>query len=193
LASGVFSPALARIALACRDKTRDLRLKNCFPTELGLRKQFFKRKSLVLSLQASAILASAGENTPEAKLGDGSVNYEIRGLAGRSFTFKDRPGFLDVQTAYRARPNEVTDEWRLDITAGLDVRPNLQILSQAFAISTPKPGSDTTIPYKSLKLQPSIVYRASESLSYQFGGFATLSGEYALAERGLFIGLWKTY
>jgi sulfane dehydrogenase subunit SoxC len=119
--------------------------------------------------------------------------YEIRGLAGRSFTFKDRPGFLDVQTAYRARPNEVTDEWRLDITAGLDVRPNLQILSQAFAISTPKPGSDTTIPYKSLKLQPSIVYRASESLSYQFGGFATLSGEYALAERGLFIGLWKTY
>ena len=163
------------------------------PTELGLRKQFVRRGNFVFSAQGSVIFSSAGENMPEAKLGDGSINYEIRALAGRSFTLSNRSGFMEVQTAYRARPNESSDEWRLDLTTGLDVRPNLQLLAQAFAISSANPRAGGVIPYKSVKLQPSLVYRANDMRSYQIGGFATTSGEYALAERGLFIGLWQKY
>ncbi|MEE9347539.1 MAG: hypothetical protein V3U82_05040 [Robiginitomaculum sp.] len=163
------------------------------PTELGLRKQFIRRDKFVFSVQGSVIFASAGENMPEAKLGDGSINYEIRGLTGRSFTLASRPGFMEVQAAYRARPSDASDEWRLDVTTGLDIRPNLQLLAQAFVISSANPRAGGATAYKSVKIQPSLVYKSTNARSYQIGGFATISGEYALAERGLFIGLWQKY
>jgi hypothetical protein len=113
---------------------------------------------------------------------------EIRVNAGRNLLVADWPIFLDAQMAYRWRGGGRPDEVHIDLTAGLHATPRFTILLQSFnAVAVARENGASM---RRHKVQPSLVYAFSQSLSLQAGVFATVAGRNVGRERGALISLW---
>ena len=162
------------------------------PTEIALRRTLWQNDKTVLSAQGGVILAGGGENIPDRSLGEGGTDYEARLLLGRSLLFGEMRGFAELQAGYRARGDDLPNEWRLDISGGIRPVDNVQIMGQIFAIQS----EEATFPnrqYQSVKLQASLVWDRSFGNSYQFGLYQTVAGETIVKETGLLLSFWQRY
>jgi len=164
-------------------------------SQIGLRYQAYRTDKSVGSVQLSYIVATNGENIPDADLGNGADSFEIRGLLGRSFNIIDKPAFADIQGAWRHRSGNNPDEWRGDITIGVRPSPKILIMGQVFYVHN---GSrdmviDRILSNESLKLQGSLVYDWKPNRSVQIGAFQTIAGRNVVQEKAVFIGVWQRY
>ncbi len=162
------------------------------PTEIALRRTVWKNDNTILSAQGGVIFAGGGENIPDRSLGEGGTDHEARLLLGRSLHFGARRGFAELQAGYRARSDDLPNEWRLDASLGIRPVDNVQIMGQIFAIQS----EEAIFPnrqYQSVKLQTSLIWDRSFGHSYQFGLYQTVAGETIVKETGLLLSLWQRY
>lgn len=158
----------------------------------GLRRVLWRDDKWVVSGQAGVLFAGAGETVAGADLGFGTTHYEFKALIGRSFKLANRDGFIDVQAAYRKRPGNAPDEWRLDATAGWRPHKKLQILTQGFYTASEEQ-FEIADRNRRLKLQGSVVYDRNAKTSYQIGLFQTVAGRNIVKENAFFFSVWKRY
>lgn len=159
---------------------------------IGLRRVMWRDDKWVVSGQAGALFAGAGETVSDADLGFGSTHFEARFLLGRSFKLAKRDGFFDVQLARRFRPGNAPDEWRFDATTGWRPREKFQVLAQGFYTASQEQ-FEISRRNTRLKLQGSIIYDHNPKTSYQIGLYQTVAGRNIVKEKAFFIAAWKRY
>lgn len=154
------------------------------PLELGLRYVFMKRRRAVISLYLGGVVAGEGRNAGYADPGEGGTDVEARVLAGRSFTAARRPAFVEAQVARLVR-QELPDETRLDLTAGVEPAPDWLLLVQTYAGWT---DSDP----QWIKLEASVVRRFGD-WRLQAGWRTSIAGKASPAEAGPVLGIWRRF
>jgi hypothetical protein len=156
-------------------------------TQIGVQQRVWRDADRVLSLQASALLPG------DSDLTSNGTDLELRGLFGQSFRMLRRQSFVDAQIAYRWRANGFADQFRADFTLGVWIDSNVMLLAQNFNTFTTTSGASQLFEGEQQKVQLSGVYRVSDQIALQLGGFATLGGRDTVADQGLLASFWLDY
>lgn len=149
----------------------------------------------VVSGQVLGVIPGGGETRDTDPLGDGGFGGEVRGLFGQSWAW----GFGGVQLAWQDRAGGSEAKSMADVTLGVRVRPDVEVMAQSFATWTGALGDDasgvrdTRDAYFAQKVQLSVVGRANDAVALQVSGIATVAGRNALDERGGMVAIWLRY
>ena len=165
-------------------------------SSLGVRYGVYKSNKQVVSVEAHGIINGGGEDIPDGDFGRGGVSIEVRGLYGRNLKLGSKPAFVDFQVAARSQLNENPDQWRTDLTAGIQVTDKILLLGQGFYKENNGSLEDPFDPIfstKSLKGQISAVYWFRPKYGLQLGAFKTLWGENVVDEEALVLGFWQKF
>jgi hypothetical protein len=162
-------------------------------TELSIRRFLAQKKSWVLSMQAGGFVPGSVENGFDKPLGQKGLDWEVRALAGRSLLVMGRPGFLDIQAAFRERSFGSGNEIRLDSTLGIDLSRRLQLLGQAnivIGLPSSRPSIRTV---DSIKTQAGLVWFYRPRRGLQVSLSSTFMGRNVERDTGLTIGFWRRF
>lgn len=157
------------------------------PLELGLRYALMKRGDMAISLYVGAALAGAGRNAGYAAPGAGETDVEGRMLVGRSFTYRERPAFAEIQIARLARSG-LPDETRLDLTLGVEPGSDWLILTQVYAGQA----EGAAVSPLWVKMEVSAVRRFGD-WRLQAGWRSSIAGRDSPVESGPVVGLWRAF
>ena len=161
--------------------------------DAGLRVRLWNGEGGVVSVQGAARMPGAADSLAPADGGDTEWEADGRLLYGRGFVLRGYNAFTDVQLGYRKRFGGPADEVRLDLTGGVTLTPTVLALFQSFntlSIGTPDAPLTTT---REHKVAASLVYHLTDDWSVQAGGIVTVAGENVLAQRGVSLGLWRSF
>ncbi|MCF8475423.1 MAG: hypothetical protein K9G60_00190 [Pseudolabrys sp.] len=187
----MFAPSLQSITIA---SPTDAARSGFGYTEFGGRYRFLQGSDWVFSGQALLREPGTDQSANPAAVGYTDPEFDIRALFGKSFTVSGLPAYIDLQLAQRFRFGNSPDELRFDATFGLFVAPKWLLLAQSLNVVAESAGSNVLFPsYDYEKLQLSMIYNVTPTISVQFGGFTTFSGRNALQENGLISGLWYKF
>lgn len=153
-------------------------------TQIGVQQRLWESSDQVASVQVSVFAPGASALT------SGGVDWEVRGLYGRSFKMLNRSAFVDLELAYRWRANGFADQMRPELTLGVWVRDNLMAMAQSLNTFTTTGGRDQYFEGEQQKTQLSTVYRFNDKVAIQIGAFNTLGGRNAPVEHGALASLW---
>ena len=156
-------------------------------TEIGVRREIWQDDDQVFSLQATALLPGHAVLTSEG------TDAELRALYGYSFPLFGYPSYIDAELAYRLRSNDYKDEIRPELTLGVHASRNWLLLLQSLNVFSSGDGTDLAFQGRQHKLQLSAVRRLTDSVSFQFGGFATVAGSHTPAERAVIAAIWINF
>lgn len=162
-------------------------------TDLGGRIRLWGGNSWVVSAQATLRAPGTFDKSNPAAIGYTDPEIDIRGLFGYSFAAGSWPAFIDIQVAQRFRLGGPPDEFRTDMTLGLQPHDRWLLLLQSFNVISEGAGSWGFASYNYHKFQASAVYKLTPALSLQFGGYTTFWGRNALQENGLVLGAWYKF
>lgn len=144
----------------------------------------------VFSVEGSFKSAGAFDTNVSANQESGR-QFEVRALYGINFEVLGKPAFADFEAAHRfiagARPGETP----IDIAIGLHLMPGTMLLGQSFNVIAHGDYKRPYQPYRSHKLQLSVVQHVWRSLSVQLGAFVSPFGQRTLKEQGLSFALWE--
>lgn len=162
-------------------------------SDFGGRFRFVEGSGWVMSAQAVLrVPGSSGAAVPGGA-GGRDVEIDLRALLGVGFSVYGRNAFLDVQVGRRLRADMLPDEFRGDVTLGVQILPRWLVLAQSFSVMSLAAGTPSAADYAYHKLQLSAVYALTSALSLQLGGFTTYAGEQALQENGIVLGAWYRF
>jgi hypothetical protein len=170
------------------DQTRSL-----FDHSSGVRPSIALRER-VWSNAANVVSLSVGAaELPTGDAGGRSVRSagEARLFWGRSFTWRGRHVFSDVQAAVRVGD----DRWRetdLDATLGVDLNRRYSLYFQSFSGWTHWDHRPAAADSQWSASQVSLLRRFG-AWHIQVGARATLAGRETLNERGVFTALWRRF
>lgn len=105
------------------------------PTEIGLRYQIIRAGRSAASAYVGYAQAGEGRNAGYAAPGAGEHDWEVRLLVGQGTRLGwlgDRDAFIEAQLARRFRDG-LSDEDRLDVTAGIHFGDDWMLLNQVYA------------------------------------------------------------
>ena len=162
-------------------------------TELGGRYRVYARGETVVSLQALARVPGEKRRSNLAQVGGDTMEYDLRGLVGRSFRLGGAKAFVDMQAGYRLRSGRPPNEFHIDATLGVDVGRKTQILAQVFNTVSDGRGIGAFTDYRYHNAQLSVVQTIAPNMSLQIGALGTIAGKNALRERGVFAGWWVRF
>jgi hypothetical protein len=133
--------------------------------------------------------------------GNHKEDIEARFLFGHGSKVFGRHTFWDAQLAYRSRFGAPADQFRADLTAGIDLTPRLMPMIQFFnirslrngqpidSITNPNAQSDFDL----YKCQASLVIKARRGMRIQGGWGGTLAGRNTGAGATAFFALWQSF
>ncbi len=162
------------------------------PIEFGLRYTFFQRPRTVLSVYVGGIVDGQGRNAGYAPPKQGTEDFEVRLLAGRSALVRRHEVFVDFEAARLVRGG-LPDETRVDATAGLYLTKTWLVLLQSYSGQADAQGTppDRTAP-NWVKVELGLV-RHFGPWSVQAGWRQTAYGHDVPVEGGPVIGLWRRF
>lgn len=161
---------------------------------VGARIALFQSAETVVSFQGLLRVPTfiAADHAAGTREGVNNFGPDLRLMLGHSFNLFQRPTFIDFGGGYVMRGSGLPNEWRLDATAGLRVKPDLLILAQSFAALSD--GASALSPhYFWDKLQLSFVYDITSKWSVQAGLFMTVAGVNAGREFGPIAAIWYRF
>ncbi len=162
-------------------------------TELSMRRALPGWRQWVISAQAGAFIPGSVENGFDKPLGQSGLDWEVRALAGRPLKLADRPGFLDLQLAFRERSRGSGNEVRLDTTLGSQLSRRLQVHVQSnIVVGMPSSRPDIRT-VDSLKAQASAVWFFKRKTGLQLSLSRTLLGRNVVRDSGLTLGFWQRF
>ncbi len=159
-------------------------------TEFGGRYRLLQSDTWVLSGQATLAVPGAFDYANPAAVGYTDVETDVRGLIGHSFSLDGLPAFVDLQFAERFRSGAPPNEFRADLTFGVQPIQRWLILAQSFNVVSEGSGQPPFTNYDYYKFQLSAVYTLNPAVSLQLGGITTYAGRNALQENGVIAGVW---
>ncbi len=142
-----------------------------------------------VSLQASARAASsqAAQTFLDMKERE---QFDVRLQVFRGVQIADFNGFFDAQFGYRTK-GQNGDEARIDLTAGLHLRPDFMVMAQSFTAISLWPSAGNSIAVQ--KFEISGVYNIDPTFSVQLGFIDSPIGINSPAERGIVTSLWTRF
>lgn len=183
-------------------------------SEFLVRKKLLERGNTVLSIQPLF-------KTPCIRINDASIStiwnsydLELRLLGGYGFKWESdgrmRPfagqyHFVNLETAYRKRNGQFSDQIKIDGTAGFRYSEDILILGQFFSIISTGEENVGSIEvqkgiysanidnYSNLKLQLSGVMQIAKASSFQLGVYADVMGKNYGQGSGVMASLWKGF
>lgn len=186
-------------------------------SEIFARAKIFSGDNVVFSLQPSiktpCILYSNGFFT----VAKNTMDFEVRALAGYGFKwspdidlgFVKRPfagqnHFINVETAYRKRHPQFSDQIKIDSTVGLRLNKDLLFMSHVFSTFSTgdEPvrgviGNDGLFvekdDYYTVKAQASLVRQVTKNTSVQLGVFKEVLGTNSGNGLGATLSLWYSF
>jgi hypothetical protein len=162
-------------------------------TDLGARVRLWRDDSSVLSVQAVGRIPGAADDSAPAEIGNTDPELDLRVLFGRGFSAGGRPAFVNVEGAYRLRAEEPPNEFRADLTFGIQPAERWLLLAQSFTVVSDGAGQRPFDDYWYTKAQFSAVHELWPGLSLQVGVVTTYAGHNALRETGALIGIWRQF
>jgi hypothetical protein len=154
---------------------------------IALRERVWSDAANVVSLSLGAAELPTGDAGGRSMRSAG----EVRLFWGRSFTWRGRHVFSDVQAALR----QGDDHWRetdLDATLGIDLTPRYSLYLQSFSGWTHWDHRPAAADSQWSASQVSLLRRFG-AWRIQVGARATLAGRETLNERGVFTALWRRF
>jgi hypothetical protein len=133
--------------------------------------------------------------------GNHQEDIETRFMLGHGANLGNRHAFWDIQAAYRARFGAPADQFRSDLTAGVDITRNVMAMGQFFntwslrngtpldQITNPNAQSDFDVH----KCEVSLVFTAPHRTRIQAGWTGTLAGRNVGRGQTLMLSLWKDF
>lgn len=159
------------------------------PLEIGLTWQVWRDERAAVSVYAGYADGGEGRNAGYAAPGVGDSDWEVRASAGRSFGGSGRWGtrgsFVDLQAARRIRQG-LSDETRIDATAGAHMGEDWMVLAQVFGGMADDDGA------RWLSIEASIV-RNFGDWSLQAGWSQAVAGRETPESDGPVVALWKRF
>jgi hypothetical protein len=162
-------------------------------TDLGGRVKIWSDASWMLSGQVLLRVPGTRDFSNPAAIGYTDPEVDIRGLVGYSFNVGTMPSFVGVEVAQRFRIGGPPDEFRTDVTFGVNVTDRWLLLAQSFNVISEGAGTWGFGSFAYHKLQLSVVYALTPRLSLQLGGYSTYWGRNALQENALVTGVWAKF
>jgi hypothetical protein len=157
------------------------------PLEIGARWQVHRDPDNVVAVYAGYAQGGEGRNAGYAPPGAGDSDWELRVMGGRSWS--EPRTFVEAQLARRWRSG-LTDEVRMDVTAGVHLGQDWMVMGQMFAGVTDKAPDGASAGW--LSLEGSAVRRFGD-WSVQAGWRHAVAGHEIAISRGPIIGLWRRF
>jgi hypothetical protein len=167
-------------------------------SEFFLRKRLWQGKGFVVSAEPMVKLPSpqsAARDLPQLGGSHGDVGIGLNG--GYGFSAYGLDHFADIDTQYRHRLGTPNDQVKIGATLGVSVTKQWMLMPQVFgtfrtalptiATFTQSSADD----YNLVKLQLSAVYKMTDTVSLQVGGFQDVYGKNSGQGSGVLFGLWK--
>ncbi len=169
--------------------------------ELFGRYQLAREENWALSIQPLVALPSSYETDPAPDIGHDQTDLQVGILFGGTFSLLGRLHYVDTALHYRHRLSTPSDQLRGEVTLGLRITDDWELLTQLFhihnlgdAIAGPQgvrltPEED----YRLTKLQISGLYHMTEDVALQLGGFAHLHARNTGGDGGGMAALWLNW
>jgi hypothetical protein len=162
-------------------------------TGAGLRAHVWSNDAWTFALEGTAFYGGATDANRPAQAGGAGFAADARALAGYNLTLLGKPAFVDAEAGYRVRTRGPPDEWKGDLTLGVDWTPRAQILFQAFNTISQGAGTEGFASWEAHKGEVSVVYSLDDKWSVQVGGFSTIWRRNAASEYGAVVGVWRRF
>ncbi len=159
----------------------------------GLRARLWANDAWVFSLEASAYASGASDAARPAQAGNTGPQVDMRGLVGHNLTLFGMPAFFDGEAGYRVRTEGPPDEWRADLTLGVEFAPRWKLIAQSFNTVSAGAGAPGFSAWEAHIGQASLVYALDDKWSLQFGGFGTLYRRNTNTEYGGLVAVWRRF
>ena len=117
------------------------------------------------------------------------ADVEISALYGRSITFKPVKTFASAEIGYRRRFSDAADQLRLLTTIGVETGRRWTVLLDMFSVKSLGNQRLDGADFDVVKIQPSIVWRASRRFSFQAGVTEEVAGRNLALGTTYFIGM----
>lgn len=157
------------------------------PLEIGARWQVYRDPDNVVAVYAGYARGGEGRNAGYAPPGAGDSDWELRVVGGRSWSGSRT--FVEAQLAHRWRSG-LTDEVRMDLTAGAHLGRSWMLMGQVFAGTTEKAPDGVSANWVSLE---GSAVRHFGDWSVQAGWRHAVAGRETPISRGPVIGLWRRF
>ena len=132
--------------------------------------------------------------------GNHQEDVEARLLIGRGATWAQHHVFWDAEAAYRYRSGPPADQFRTDLTGGLNLTPRFMAMGQMFVIKSLRNGDPftTTNPnaqsdFDLYKAQLSLVTTLGHGTRLQVGWNDAFAGRNTGGGHTAILGLWKSF
>ena len=144
-------------------------------TEFGARYRLLHDKDWVFSAQGTMRIPGTVETDNPAAIGYTFPEFDARALFGRTFTARTRPAFVDLEVAQRFRGGGAPNEFRADLTFGLQATRRWLLLAQMFNVVSEGSGSRLFPSYNYSKVELSAVYSINEHWAVSLAAFPRCS------------------
>lgn len=169
-------------------------------SEFFLRQRLWQGDGFVISAQPMIKLPSPTSSTRLPQIGSSTPDAGLTLSGGYGFSAYGQNHFLDLDAGYRHRFGRPHDQVNLSATAGIGLTSQLMLMPQLFATyRTAVPAATSGFlqsasnDYNLTRLQVSAVYKLTNDLSLQVGGFTTLDGRNTGGGSGALFGIWKSF
>ncbi|MGE0407736.1 MAG: hypothetical protein AB7P23_00585 [Amphiplicatus sp.] len=146
----------------------------------------------VLSLRLAGGAPAKGSAGRADRAGH-DVDLELRALYGRTLALRPLKIFAAVETGYRRRFGNDADEIRSDFLLGAEPARRTLVLLEVFSTLSLRNEKLNGADYDVMKIQPSIIWRASRHWSLQAGAVHELAGRNLLLGNAVFFGFWALF
>ncbi len=168
-------------------------------SEFFARFRLWEQYGFVISAEPLVKLPSPESDDETPVLGGEHADAGLSFAAGYGFNFFGMNHYITADAGYRHRFGDPKDQIRYSATLGVSVTPKLCIMPQIFgthrtsdpaaATFTQSSGDDFNL----TKLQLSAVYKYSDDVSLQVGGFSHVDGKNVGAGDGALFSVWKKF
>lgn len=169
-------------------------------TEIGFKRRFNSvESSWAVSGQLSVMFpAYSAQRNPAP--GNHQEDIETRFLLGRGSQWSGHHVFWDAEVAYRYRQGAPADQFRADLTGGVDLCRRLMLMTQLFAIKSLRNGSAFSVSnpnaqsdFDLYKGQVSLVTNIGRGFRVQVGWNDAFSGRNTGSGHTAILALWKSF
>ena len=168
-------------------------------TSIFVRRVLYQQDGFVASLEPGIKLPSLYKDSAAPRSGSKDADGFLRINGGYGFEEAGRNHYIDTSLGMNKRFGERHDQITFDVTAGIGMSDNLQLLMQQF--STFRMGGFGTSPftqsgeddYNLTKLQLSVVYRLEDGIALQLGGYRHIYARNTGEDGGIMAAIWKTF
>lgn len=161
--------------------------------ELGAQYTFRRTEKSVTSARIAYVLPPNAETgTRDGFASDGN-DLDLSLLYGRSLTTGPVNTFISGLVSYRRRFGSAADQVRTQATIGAEPSDRWLLLGEVFTEISLQNNEPDGADFDIIKIQPSVVWKASKAYSIQLGLSQEITGRNINLGRTVFLGLWYRF